>query len=156
MIVYIKSNRDDIFRQIKCEDILVHACNSRGVWGAGIAQQFKKRFPHVYRIYAHWCKINHYNVVGKCLLVADHGHVIGNLITSHGYGSHRDSENKILTATYNSVCDLFQQIPVYRTVVSPKINNGLFRVPWERTEEIIRKAISNCGFDIEWRVYTID
>jgi ADP-ribose 1''-phosphate phosphatase len=156
MIVYVKGNKDDIFRLTRDEDVLVHACNSRGIWGAGIALQFKKQFPIASRIFTHWCEANHYNVVGKCLVVVDHGRVIGNLVTSHGYGWQKDSENKILTATYNSIRDLFQQIPVYRTVVSPRINNGLFGVPWEYTEGVIRKAIGDSGFDIEWRVHTID
>ena len=156
MIVYVKSGRDDIFNPMKVESVLVHACNSRGVWGAGIAYQFKKRFPEAYRMYSHWCKVHHYNVVGKCLVVADHGCVIGNLITSHGYGIYKDNEDKILTATYKSICDLLQQLPVYKVIVSPKINSGLFGVPWERTEALIKEAIVHSGHDIEWRVYVID
>lgn len=156
MLVYVKSGKDDIFQQTKTESVLVHACNSRGVWGAGIAQQFKRRFPEAYHIYAHWCKVHNYNVVGQCLVVADHGYVIGNLITSHGFGSHKDNEEKILMATYKSICDLLEQLPVYKVIVSPKINNGLFNVPWERTEQIINEAIVNSGFDIEWRVHVLD
>ncbi|PYH87727.1 phosphatase [Aspergillus ellipticus CBS 707.79] len=36
---------------------LIHACNSRGVWGKGVAKELKARYPtafEVYRSHCHW------------------------------------------------------------------------------------------------------
>ncbi|OKO97771.1 ADP-ribose 1''-phosphate phosphatase [Penicillium subrubescens] len=35
---------------------LIHACNTEGSWGAGIAQAFKERYPAAYRIYQSHCR----------------------------------------------------------------------------------------------------
>ncbi|KAJ5901529.1 hypothetical protein N7495_002057 [Penicillium taxi] len=34
---------------------LIHACNSRGIWGSGIAKEFKERYPTAYGIYRNHC-----------------------------------------------------------------------------------------------------
>lgn len=153
MISYI---REDMFRRNKTESVYVHACNAMGKWGAGVAFQFKSRFPFAYRTYNHWCEVHRHNVVGKCLLIVDGDFLIGCLVTSRGYGKKKDTEEKILKATYNSVYDLLLQMPAWKTIVSPKINNGLFGVSWEKTEQSIRQAIANSGQNIRWDVCVLD
>jgi O-acetyl-ADP-ribose deacetylase (regulator of RNase III) len=34
---------------------LAHGCNAQGVMGAGIAAQFRSRYPEMYREYRKWC-----------------------------------------------------------------------------------------------------
>lgn len=36
-------------------EILAHGCNTKGVWGAGIATLFLKKFPHAYYPYQEYC-----------------------------------------------------------------------------------------------------
>ncbi|KAJ5207616.1 hypothetical protein N7449_001995 [Penicillium cf. viridicatum] len=36
---------------------LIHACNCQGVWGAGIAREFRERYPAAYEIYRNHCFI---------------------------------------------------------------------------------------------------
>lgn len=153
MITYIK---EDMFRRSRTKNVYVHACNAMGKWGAGIALQFKSRFPIAFRTYNHWCEIHRYNVVGKCLLVVDGDCLIGCLVTSRGYGKRRDTEEKILRATYNSITELLLQVPTWKTIVSPRINNGLFGVPWEKTEHLIQQAIVKSGQNIRWDVCVLE
>ncbi|KAJ4484254.1 hypothetical protein C8J55DRAFT_510142 [Lentinula edodes] len=40
--------------------VLVHACNTVGSWGAGIALAFKDRYPEQYELYRQWC-LDHRN-----------------------------------------------------------------------------------------------
>ncbi|KAF9074448.1 hypothetical protein BDP27DRAFT_1399631 [Rhodocollybia butyracea] len=35
--------------------VLIHACNTIGSWGAGIALAFKERFPEHFEVYRQWC-----------------------------------------------------------------------------------------------------
>ncbi len=157
MITYIKSQPDDIFKvaEVGSDVVVVHACNSMGVWGAGIALQFKDKFPNAYRIYSHWCMVHNYHVTGRCLIVEDRERFIGCLITSRGYGYKKDNEERILKLTYNSVRDLLMQIPIWKTIISPKINNGLFNIPWNKTEAVINEAIHDSGHNIDWHVYEL-
>ena len=152
MITYTKG---DMFKRNGSDKVFVHACNAKGVWGAGIALQFKRYYPLAYRIYSHWCEINKHKVVGKCLLINDSGVLIGCLVTSNGYGARKDSEDRILRATYQSVIDLIQQMSSWKTIVSPKINNGYFGIPWEKTEQSINQAIQQSGEQVMWNVYDL-
>lgn len=51
--VYVVPN-GDLFLS-PADQILVHGCNARGVMGAGVAKQFKLRFPESYLAYRELC-----------------------------------------------------------------------------------------------------
>jgi ADP-ribose 1''-phosphate phosphatase len=76
MSLIIKEQIGDIFNfKIESENakniLLVHACNCIGSWGAGIAYQFKKRYPIAYDIYHKHCIPNGTvkNILGSCLII---------------------------------------------------------------------------------------
>ncbi|EGS23968.1 putative ADP-ribose 1''-phosphate protein [Thermochaetoides thermophila DSM 1495] len=104
--------------------LLIHACNTLGSWGGGIAAQFARLYPSAYKVYKSHCvrhKHNRGELVGRALLIPPldspslpglkedgkgdgtgpgvRGHYIGCLFTSLAYGKKRDSEDKILAAT---------------------------------------------------------
>lgn len=135
--------------------VLVHACNGQGVWGSGIAKEFKARFPSAYRAYQEFC--HELGLVGTAQLVSTAGpdgsiYWIGNLINSSGYGSRLDDQEEILVNTVLSLNNLCANLDnkEIRTVYSNKFNSGLFKVPWERTEAII-KVFAN-RYDLTWIV----
>ncbi|KAL2413644.1 hypothetical protein ABEF95_003578 [Exophiala dermatitidis] len=51
--------------------VLIHAVNCLGVWGNGIAAQFKKAFPAAYAVYRSHCQQANkpYDLIGTCLLI---------------------------------------------------------------------------------------
>ena len=51
MSVYFRSG--DLFRS--SAQTLAHGCNCKGKMGAGIAQEFKRQFPEMYRTYRQRC-----------------------------------------------------------------------------------------------------
>lgn len=128
--------------------VLVHACNCQGVWGSGIAAQFAERFPDAYVKYAEFCKKDNPHP-GSIKLIQDDGYTIACLLTSQHYGSFIDSPKLILEATGRCVNKLRIFIDKTRFVASPKINSGLFNVPWEDTEKVIKK-----NWHGDWHVYT--
>jgi hypothetical protein len=157
MVFYFKSGIDDILQQTKDDYVYVHSCNAYSSWDdGGIDYHFKKWFPDACKIYKHWCRVHNYHVAGKCLLVADRHHIIGNLVTSNGVTLQNDNNKKINSITHNAIRDLLQQISVYKTVISPSHNNELFGMQMERTVELIQDAMNEYGFNIEWRIYVID
>jgi len=57
--------------------IIIHACNTQGVWGAGVALEMKKRFPDAFEAYRAYCleeKKAHSpeneqdGLIGRCML----------------------------------------------------------------------------------------
>lgn len=89
--------------------ILVHACNTVGSWGAGIAKAFRERYPAQFEIYKTHCKANGTSLVGTCLLLPGEQHDIACLFTSRAYGKRRDTPDEILAATRTAVQDLVRQ-----------------------------------------------
>jgi len=89
--------------------ILVHACNTKGSWGAGIALSFKARYPAQFEHYRAHCREYGDNLVGSCLLIPGDTHDIACLFTSKAYGRRKDSPLEILSATRTSVEDLISK-----------------------------------------------
>lgn len=127
--------------------VLVHACNSLGVWGKGIAAEFKIRYPIVYEEYRGYCVDAEYPIIGTCY-VDSYGEV-ASLITSHNFGKNIDSKEEILVNTTLALDVLCQGY--FKKFASNKFNSGLFRVPWEETEKILKVFVKR--YDLDWEVY---
>lgn len=137
---------------------LVHACNSRGVWGAGIALEFRNKFPHSFYVYNMACNQNP-RILGKNVLVLDkdekgNPYVTSSLMVSSGYGDSLSSVEVILKHTESALVDLIEFTQKFehppKVFFSNRFNSGLFRVPWHKTEEIIKKVLKDR--DIQWIV----
>lgn len=132
--------------------LIVHACNCRGVWGAGIALEFHKRYPEAFKVYSAYCNIRKPNESrGTFISIKEVDHMIGCLMTSKSYGPHKDSPEQILKATDLAIKELMT-CPV-TVIYSCKINAGLFGVPWEKTEAIILEHLK-ANPDVKWIVMT--
>lgn len=144
--------------------ILVHAGNCRGMWNSGIAKEFKERFPDAFADYNHFCEWSLPNP-GTYIIYPNSdfgGYDIMTLLTSHDSNEDVDSTDKILEATekaltlwsshrkfrYSEAEHLRYAIPIDH-VYSNKFNSGGFKVPWEKTAEVIERI-----WPYEWNVYT--
>ena len=117
---------------------LVQSCNTLGNWGAGIALEFKKRFPGTYRQQRSLCQgeSNKSRLLGHAHLNHENGYKIGSLFVSSGDGQGRSSQETILMKTASSVNQLCLE-PGINELWIPLINAGLFKVPWELTEVVL-------------------
>lgn len=121
--------------------IIIHACNTKGSWGAGIAREFARRFPKAYETYHEICLKEGHLLLGRCLLIPDKsGYVIGCLFTSKGYGRYAGTPANILLATRLAIADLILQNPAKLPMHMCKINSGLFRVPWDDSKAILKDS----------------
>jgi ADP-ribose 1''-phosphate phosphatase len=89
--------------------ILVHACNTVGSWGGGIATVFKEKYPSQFEPYKLHCKEHGQALIGTCLLIPGDKHDIACLFTSRAYGKRKDKPDEILAATKTAVQDLIKQ-----------------------------------------------
>lgn len=157
--------------------VLVHACNCEGSWGAGIAKAFKQHYPDAFTIYNKHCRdTNAEHLVGTCFLIPPQTkgkkHWVGCLFTSRRKGKKtKDAKTKILENTDAAMKDLLKQIKKLETdaadtnaetggndedaeklapdnIWMPKINSGLFAVPWRETKALLENLSSEGGLTI--------
>jgi ADP-ribose 1''-phosphate phosphatase len=129
--------------------LLVHACNTKGVWGSGIAKAFKEQYPKAYAAHRMYCTKEHTKSnpvrTGTAQLLAHRDDSkqdwIGCLFTSARFGNSRDKPDRILKNTGESMQMLLELVSQVDAQISKirmcKINSGRFGVPWEKTEEVI-------------------
>lgn len=133
--------------------ILAHACNCYGSWGAGVALGFKNHFPSTYGPHQEHCRqykteqAKRTHLLGKCQLIPSQeqpGTYVACLFTSNGVGSQVDSPAQIVEATKSAMQDLVAQLKAIglenEPVDMPKINAGLFRVPWQDSEQALKEV----------------
>lgn len=123
---------------------LMHACNSEGIWGAGIAKEIHKRYTHQFWAYNEYANES----LGSSLFDAGYTldeHIIVNLVTSSLGSQSPDKEDEILINTTLALENFFQYYTSEsnaREIYCNKFNSGLFNVPWAKTEKIL-KILSN-------------
>jgi ADP-ribose 1''-phosphate phosphatase len=120
--------------------IIIHACNTKGMWGSGIAKAFAKLYPLQYHEYTKACQEKGASLLGTCLLLPARSHIIGCLFTSKNYGQYVDSPDRILKATKTAIDDLIKQNVDKLPMHMCKINSGLFKVPWKDTKAILKET----------------
>ncbi|KAL0577157.1 ADP-ribose 1''-phosphate phosphatase [Marasmius crinis-equi] len=120
--------------------ILVHACNTVGSWGGGIAVTFKQHFPSQFETYKAHCEAHEgRSLIGTCLLIPGDVHDVACLFTSRAYGKRKDKPDEILDATRKAVLDLVKQNEGNKELHACRFNSGKFGVPWEDTEKILQE-----------------
>jgi ADP-ribose 1''-phosphate phosphatase len=131
---------------------IVHACNSMGVWGSGIAVEFKRRFPHAFAVYERNVQGSSQFILGQFWAIWDNNYYVTCLMVSLGYGRHVDPPESILKHTRSAVEKLISYLEREKVtqVYSNKFNSGFFKVPWPRTEAILVELLKDKN--IEWIV----
>jgi ADP-ribose 1''-phosphate phosphatase len=130
----VKTRKGDLFTAPK-GSYLAHACNCQGVWGSGVAKEFKLRFPASFLEYEAKCKSG--ATRGDILICKEeNGHHVVCLFTSLNYGERVDPPELIIESTVKALKSLPKDIKIHM----PLINSGFFKVPWEETEKILLES----------------
>ena len=160
-LLQLKEFDGDLFDAPK-GSILLHACNCKGSWGAGIAAVFKRRYPSAFEAYKEHCyKFKDSSLAGTAYLIAPSAnetsqHYIGCLFTSKSCGKAKDSPLTILSYTRSAMEDMVDKIAAERKndvrigeIRMCRINSGYFGVPWERTKSVLEGIESTDGTVVE-------
>lgn len=115
---------------------LLHSCNAMGKWGGGpnaIATQMADGFPKALAEYKAACAKG---VIPSSVIISSEeiGYRIISIIASQGYGKNVSPPEIILKATEIA----FRRLPTDAPIHMPRINSGLFRVPWEQTAQLLK------------------
>ena len=135
MVTYIE--RGDIFN-IKGINSYAHGCNCAGAMGKGVALQFKKKFPLMYKQYKDLCASGKYQLGDVFLYQFDEGFVF-NLATQQSWKTKADKDaiRTSLTKMFDIACkyDITQ-------IALPKIGAGLGGLDWIEVKLIIENVAS--------------
>lgn len=137
------------------ESVIIHACNSQGVWGSGIAKAFKEKYPESFKFYNGFCKVQNEERGTACgradlsPFPVSEPHWVGWIVTSHNYGPLKDSPELIKINTTLALRELCQKLYLAHPkdsnptidVYSNKFNSGLFAVPWGDSELILNTVL---------------
>lgn len=127
-----------------------HGVNCHGVMGAGIAKEFRKRFPDNYRVYNNYCKSNILKP-GQTLVWAEDGFTIMNMASQNRPGA---------DASYTWLFLAAQDAAGYATALGekviaiPQIGCGIGGLKWYNVEVVLR-AVEILS-DIEFEVWKYD
>ena len=152
-LIYKKGNMfDNLDEKSGC--LLVHSTNIENVWGAGVALAFAEHFPNSEKVYN-----NYKNTLGDGYAIVDKIKEYTFYVCCLNTGSirRRVPQEQIAIYTYAAIKRLLSSegLPEKIVIHSPKINAGLFRVPWHLTEKAIKEACEDSGKDVEWIVWEL-
>jgi len=134
--------------------MIVHACNCRGIWGAGVAAQLEKQYPHAFKAHQEYCHQEDNDDLGRSMAIFHPGPTIGCLFTRAGYGKITEREEKIgyekavLQATETAMTSMLEGMSKqlqsgdlrFKNITEirmPMINNGHFGIEWDKTAKVL-------------------
>ncbi|KAH7395373.1 hypothetical protein DE146DRAFT_106290 [Phaeosphaeria sp. MPI-PUGE-AT-0046c] len=146
--------------------LLIHACNTQGHWGAGIAKAFKTLYPKAFKAHHDFCAKEHgkdepvptgtAQLIGPVDAADGEGHWVGCVFTSAKYGKKKDKGDVIVRHTGESMRMLLELVRMVDegseegarvgTIRMCRINSGKFGVPWEKTEAVLKGIVLQEGW----------
>lgn len=145
----LKTVKSDLFYFAK-PTYYCHAVNCYGSWGAGVAREFRNKFPKSYESYQNMCEKG--VEPGSVFITNDK---VICLFTSKGYSDKLSPPDKILENTKECLIKLLKKLPTKAKVYSNKFNSGLFNVPWPETEAILIECLK-VRPDVDWIICSVD
>lgn len=130
MITY---SNGDIFES--GADILVNPVNCVGVMGAGLAAEFKRRFPNDFKRYADACKKELLRPGGN-LITSAHGQFIYHFVTKQHW---RDSSQMIFIDAGLYHLHRLSSMMNCPSLAIPALGCGLGGLPWDDVKPLIEQ-----------------
>lgn len=144
----MKYVKGDLLKLAPTGSAILHSCNCQGIWGAGIALSLRRHSEVAFRDYERICKSNRPEyLLGKVCISRSTDYTIISAFVSNRYGSGKDPKELILHHTAMAFKDLAGMLDP-KELHMPKINSGLFGVPWESTEVLIHEFLERKGIEV--------
>ena len=113
-----------------------HGCNCAGAMGAGIAIEFKRRWPRMFEEYAERCRDNRFGL-GDVFVWSEGEHTIYNLATQVHW--RKKAQIPALAKALGKMLELASQSGIDR-VGLPRIGAGLGGLDWTRVKRVVTEA----------------
>ena len=130
-------------------DAIAHGCNLAGRMGAGVAKQWRQKFPEAYTEYAARCASGHFKL-GSYHGFMEAGYIGFNLGTQVFPGAHADASaiGQALASVSHYIHEY--QLPL-KTIGIPRIGCGIGGLTWDKVEPMIL-AVESVFPDVEYIV----
>lgn len=128
---------------------LVNTVNTEGVMGKGIALQFKKAFPHNFKMYQEACK-NRSIGIGKLLAIRDESLLGGKKIVINFPTKttwRKPSEYSYIEEGLKDLISIIDQQNI-SSIAIPPLGAGQGGLNWEKVKSILKDRLSNVDVDI--------
>lgn len=146
MLMYVNSNLFDSPAQV-----LVNTVNTVGVMGKGIALQFKKLYPEMFRNYQHFCE-NGALTVGKLYLYKAPGKWILNFPTKKNWRN--KSQLAYIEAGLQKFVATYQEKEI-ESISFPQLGTGNGGLDWEReVQPLMEKYLRKLPIKVYVHIYT--
>lgn len=132
-IVTFSEQEGNLFAAVDLE-ALAHGCNCAGAMGAGIAVEFKRRWPQMFAEYRRRCKAGAFQPGDSFAWLADDGKVVYNLGTQKTWRT-RATLEAIEAAVSLMLADAERR--GIHSVGMPRVGAGLGGLAWERVREVL-------------------
>ena len=139
MIKYKEGNLLNILGEF---DVVLHGCNIYHTMGAGIAEQFKKRYPQVYAADVDNTIYGDRSKIGTCSRARVGNTDILNCYTQFEFNIKRGHMNFDYDA-FRSVLKLVKENYTGKRIGMPQLGAGLAGGKWTEIEKIIEEGLPN-------------
>ena len=125
-------------------DAYAQGCNTKGKMNAGIALQFKERFPEMFEDYQQRCR--------NGLFLPGDGYMFKNQNPPHIINLATQGESgaglEYIDQAFNWLSDTFNELEI-SNVAMPKIGSGLGGLNWELTKKILEDHFNDSKLNVE-------
>lgn len=136
-------------------DALVNPVNCVGVMGAGLAKQFKERFPDMYKAYEGRCrfnvvKIGQMDIHPQSVRRSENGIIIDGWIINFPTKQHWREPSRLVYIV-NGLASLRRCIPEWwiRSIAIPPLGCGLGGLSWNDVQPLIHEALGDLGVRVD-------
>ncbi len=129
--------------------VLVNPVNCKGIMGAGLAKEFKQRFPKNFEKYNKICK-NGWLYPGDVYICWEDAKVIVNAATKYHYREYSDIEyiHRILKTLREAIINHVQENKEILVVAIPKLGCGLGDLIWAEVKPLFIKYLSDIDLTV--------
>jgi O-acetyl-ADP-ribose deacetylase (regulator of RNase III) len=151
----IKFVSGDLFNNLYGVEAYAHGCNCQGSMGAGIAKDFRERYPQMYEQYRLMCKAEprQFNLGDAWLWKENDKPAVFNLGTQERYWRAMASYPAIEQA-FISMKEIADKEGI-RSIAIPRIGVGFGGLDWDKVRIIVEQVFANwSGKLIVYEEYT--
>lgn len=127
---------------------IAHGVNTQGVMGAGIAKQFRERYPDMYSQYRRECQFGRLQPGGMMAYLPGHGEfgAVYNIASQRETGPNAKIE-WLGAGVYYALKDAESR--GFGKIAMPRIGTGIGGLDWEEVEPWLRGLARASNVDIE-------
>ena len=133
----------DLFANRYAAQAFAHGCNCQGSMGAGIAKEFRSRYPEMFAVYRQRCKADprQFNLGDAWLWKDDQLPWVFNLGTQEHYWRGRASYDAIAVALANMRAQADAE--GIGAIAMPRIGAGYGGLSWRKVRSVVEAAFAD-------------